>query len=220
MLEACRAEDVHRLVHTSTSETYGTAQYVPIDEKHPLVGQSPYSASKIAADKMAESYHMSFGLPVATIRPFNTFGPRQSARAVIPTIVSQALAGTDVIRLGSLTPVRDLNFVKDTVAGFMAVAASDEAIGQVTNLGRGAGVSIGELAQTILDLCGSQARIEVEQQRMRPDASEVMQLICDNTRAREILGWSPQFSLEEGLDQTVAWMRDNLHRYKTTIYNL
>lgn len=220
VLEACRAEKVKRLVHTSTSETYGTAQYVPIDEKHPLVGQSPYSASKIAADKLAESYYLSFGLPVATIRPFNTFGPRQSARAVIPTIISQALSGARVIRLGSLVPVRDLNYVKDTVRGFMAVANSEQAIGQVTNVGRGSGVTVGELAQMLLNLCDSSATIVSDESRMRPEKSEVMQLICDNRNAAARLGWTTQHSLEQGLQETVAWMRDNLHRYKTNIYNV
>ena len=220
VLEACRAEKVKRLVHTSTSETYGTAQYVPIDEKHPLVGQSPYSASKIAADKLAESYYLSFGLPVATIRPFNTFGPRQSARAVIPTIISQALSGAKEIRLGSLDPVRDLNYVKDTVRGFMAVANSEQAIGQVTNVGRGSGVTVGELAQMLLNLCDSSATIVSDESRMRPEKSEVMQLICDNRNAAARLGWMPQHSLEQGLQETVAWMRDNLHRYKTNIYNV
>ncbi|NNM83318.1 MAG: SDR family NAD(P)-dependent oxidoreductase [Burkholderiales bacterium] len=220
ILEACRAEKVRRLVHTSTSETYGTAQYVPIDEKHPLVGQSPYSASKIAADKLAESYHLSFGLPVATIRPFNTFGPRQSARAVIPTIISQALSGATTIRLGSLDPVRDLNYVKDTVRGFMAVAAADSAVGQVTNVGRGSGVTIGELAEMLVKLCGSSAKIECDDRRVRPEKSEVMELICDNSRARDLLGWAPRFSLEEGLAETVDWMKGNLHKYKPNIYNV
>ncbi len=220
VLEACRAEGVHRMVHTSTSETYGTAQYVPIDEKHPLVGQSPYSASKIGADKMAESYYLSFDLPVATIRPFNTFGPRQSARAVIPTVMSQALAGFKQIRLGAISPVRDLNYVKDSVAGFIAVAASEAAIGQVTNIGRGSGVTIGELAQMILDICDSNAEIVCDESRVRPDKSEVHRLICDNNKASEVLAWKPQFTLRQGLEETALWMRDNLDRYKPEIYNL
>lgn len=220
VLEACRAEKVRRLVHTSTSETYGTAQYVPIDEKHPLVGQSPYSASKIGADKLAESYYLSFGLPVATIRPFNTFGPRQSARAVIPAIISQALSGAKQIRLGSLSPVRDLNYVKDTARGFMAVAAADCALGQVTNIGRGDGVTVGELAQMILDLCDSKAEIVCEKERIRPDKSEVMRLICDNTKARKMLGWQPHYSMRQGLEATVNWMHDNRHHYKHDIYNV
>lgn len=219
ILEACRVEKVARLVHTSTSETYGTAQYVPIDERHPLVGQSPYSASKIAADKLAESYYLSFDLPVATIRPFNTFGPRQSARAVIPTIISQALSGAQEIRLGALDPVRDLNYVKDTARGFMAVAAAECAIGRVTNVGRGEGISVGELAQLILDLCESSAKIICESERIRPDKSEVMRLICDNTLARTTLNWQPDYSMQQGLEETITWMRTNLHRYKPNIYN-
>jgi len=220
LLQACLEEGVERLVHTSTSETYGSAQYVPIDEEHPLVGQSPYSASKIAADKLAESFHLSFDLPVATIRPFNTFGPRQSARAVIPTIITQALTGAETIRLGALHPIRDLNFVADTVSGFLAVARTDAAVGTVTNIGRGEGISVGDLARLILELCGSEARIESEEERLRPDRSEVQQLVCGNQKARELLGWSPRYSLRQGLEMTVEWMRDNLERYKPDLYNL
>ena len=220
VLQACLDEGVDRVVHTSTSETYGSAQYVPIDEDHPLVGQSPYSASKIAADKLAESYHLSFDLPVATIRPFNTFGPRQSARAVIPTIITQALTGAESIRLGALHPVRDLNYVKDTVAGFLAVARAEGAIGTVTNVGRGEGISVGELAELILELCGSDARIESQAERLRPDKSEVQRLICGNQKARDLLGWQPQHSLRQGLEETVEWMRANLERYKPDLYNV
>jgi len=220
VLEACRAENVSRVVHTSTSETYGTAQYIPIDEKHPLVGQSPYSASKIAADKLAESYYLSFDLPVATIRPFNTFGPRQSARAVIPTIINQALSGAKEIRLGSVIPVRDLNYVKDTVSGFIAIASSDDSIGRVINVGRGEGITVGELAQLILEICESKAEIICDNERIRPDKSEVLRLICDNTEARRSLGWRPTHSLREGLELTVRWMRENLDCYKAGIYNV
>lgn len=220
VLEACRKHRVSRLVHTSTSEVYGTAQYTPIDEKHPIVGQSPYSASKIGADHLAESYHRAFGVPVSIIRPFNTFGPRQSARAVIPTIISQAISGAEVIRLGSLTPVRDLNYVKDTVRGFLAVADSDQTIGRVTNIGRGSGVSIGSLAKLILQKVGSRARIETEAERMRPENSEVFQLICDSTRAREVLTWAPSYTLDQGIEETVEWMRENIHRYKPGLYNV
>lgn len=219
VLQACLDAEVSRVVHTSTSETYGTAQYVPIDEAHPLVGQSPYAASKIAADKLAESYYLSFGLPVATIRPFNTFGPRQSARAVIPTIISQALSGAETIRLGALHPVRDLNYVIDTVAGFLAVARTDGAVGTVTTIGRGEGISIGDLAHLILEMCGSNAPIECQSDRLRPDNSEVQQLVCGNHKARDLLGWTPQHSLREGLDATVEWMRAYLHRYKPGLYN-
>lgn len=220
VLQACLDEGVGRMVHTSTSETYGSAQYVPIDEKHPLVGQSPYSASKIAADKLAESYHLSFDLPVATIRPFNTFGPRQSARAVIPTIITQALTGAKTIRLGALHPIRDLNYVRDTVAGFLAVASAEDALGTVTNVGRGEGISIGDLASLILELCGSDARIESEEERLRPDKSEVQRLICGNQKARDLLGWYPKHSLREGLQATIDWMRANLERYKPGLYNV
>lgn len=220
VLQACLDEGIKRLVHTSTSEVYGTAQYVPIDEKHPLVGQSPYSASKIAADKLVESYFLSFSLPVAIIRPFNTFGPRQSARAVIPTIITQILSGAKVIRLGSLAPIRDFNYVKDIVSGFMAVAASDQTIGQVINIGRGEGISIGELTQLIQEICESKVHIELEDQRIRPEKSEVMQLMCDNSRAREILGWYPRYSLRQGLEETISWIRNHLHQYKSSIYSI
>ncbi len=219
LLEAARQQDVECFVHTSTSETYGTAQYTPIDEKHPLKGQSPYSASKIGADKLAESYYLSFGVPVATIRPFNTYGPRQSARAVIPTIISQALSG-EVIRLGSLTPVRDLNYVSDTVEGFIKVAESPRAIGEVINIGSGKSVSIGELAEKIVDLLGGHKRIITEDERVRPVASEVLELLCDCRKARELIGWEPRVSLEEGLARTIKFIQENLSRYKPDIYNV
>ncbi len=219
LLEAARQHRVRRFIHTSTSETYGTAQYTPIDEEHPLKGQSPYSASKIGADKLAESYFLSFGTPVATIRPFNTYGPRQSARAVIPTIISQGLTG-DTIRLGSLTPVRDLNFVSDTVAGFLKVAESEQAIGQVINVGSGKSVSIGQLAQTSIALLGGKKEIICEEQRVRPEASEVMELLCNYQKAKALLGWEPKVSLEEGLGRTIAFIQDNLARYKPDLYNV
>jgi NAD dependent epimerase/dehydratase len=220
ILEACRNAGVKRLVHTSTSETYGTAQYTPIDEKHPLVGQSPYSASKIGADKLAESYHLSFDLPVVTLRPFNTFGPRQSARAVIPTIISQALSGAEKIHLGSLTPVRDLNYVKDTVAGFIAAATAGNVVGKTINCGRGEGVTIGELARMILEICGSKAEIVTDEERVRPEKSEVMELISDNTLALELMGRQPKYTLQQGLEETVVWMRENMDLYKAGIYNV
>jgi NAD dependent epimerase/dehydratase len=220
VLQACMDEGVSRLIHTSTSETYGTAQYVPIDEKHHLVGQSPYSASKIAADKLVESYHLSFGLPVSTIRPFNTFGPRQSARAVIPTIISHFLSGVDKIPLGSLSPVRDFTYVKDTVQGFMCLAKSSNSVGEVINIGRGEGITIGELAQFILDIIGSKVSIEFDNQRLRPEKSEVMELVCDNTKAREVLGWEPKYSLKKGLEETIEWMRTTTQYYKSSIYNI
>ncbi|MEW6513527.1 MAG: GDP-mannose 4,6-dehydratase [Pseudomonadota bacterium] len=219
VMQACRNHGVERVVHTSTSECYGTAQYVPIDEKHPLQGQSPYSASKIGADMIAESYWRSFSLPVAIIRPFNTFGPRQSARAVIPTIISQALAGQD-IRLGSLTPTRDLNFVTDTVDGFVRVANNDAAIGQVINIGSGREISIGDLAQLILQLTGCPSKIVADAERVRPGKSEVERLLCNADKARQLIGWQPSHTLEEGLMQTIAWVRENLGRFKTNIYNI
>ena len=220
VLEACRRHKVTKLVHTSTSEVYGTAQYTPIDETHPVVGQSPYSASKIGADHLVESYCRSFDLPAAIIRPFNTFGPRQSARAVIPTIISQVLAGHEAVRLGSLAPVRDLNYVKDTVAGFLKIGASSASIGRVINIGRGEGVPVGEVARLILSICNSSALIEADEQRVRPEKSEVFKLVCDNSRARQALGWQPKYSLGQGLQETVQWFRSNLDRYKTGFYNV
>jgi NAD dependent epimerase/dehydratase len=219
LLEAARQQGVERFVHTSTSETYGTAQYTPIDEKHPLKGQSPYAASKIGADKLAESYYLSFGVPVATVRPFNTFGPRQSARAIIPAIISQALS-SEVIRLGNLTPGRDLIYVSDTLEGFIKAAASRRAVGEVINLGTGKSVSMGELALKIVGLIGGQRSIVTEDARVRPEASEVMELRCDNRKAREFLGWEPQVGLVEGLARTIKFIGENISRYKPEIYNV
>lgn len=220
VVEAARHFDsIERIVHTSTSETYGTAIYTPIDEKHPLQGQSPYSASKIAADKMAESYYLSFGLPVSTIRPFNTYGPRQSARAVIPTIISQALT-LPQIQLGSLDPVRDLNYVKDTAAGFMKIAESSQTIGQVTNVGHGKGITIGELAQMILKIMNVDKPIVADETRVRPTNSEVFTLICDNTKAANIANWQPQYSLEAGLRETIEFVQQNLNLFKADQYNV
>jgi len=216
VLQAARELGVERVVHTSTSEVYGTARYVPIDESHPLQGQSPYSASKIAADKLAEAFYLSFGLPVVTIRPFNTYGPRQSARAVIPTIITQALSGP-VVRLGSLTPRRDLNYVTDTVAGFVCVAGAPAAIGQVINVGSGQEITIGDLARTILDLLGRDLPIVCEEQRIRPENSEVERLCADNRQARA-LGWQPQVTLQEGLLRTIAWVEEHLEQYRPAIY--
>jgi NAD dependent epimerase/dehydratase len=219
VMQACLAHRVEKVIHTSTSETYGTAIYSPIDEKHPLQGQSPYSASKIGADKIAESFFCSFGLPVATIRPFNTFGPRQSARAVIPTIVSQALA-SDTIRLGSLTPVRDFNYVKDTVAGFILIAQSDQSIGQVINIGSGREITIGELAEKIIKNIGGSKHIETDTTRVRPENSEVMKLLCDSTKASALLGYTPMRTIDEGLAETIAFVRNNPGFYKSDIYNV
>lgn len=219
VLEAARKSGRTRVVHTSTSETYGSAQYTPIDEKHPLQGQSPYSASKIGADKMAESYCLSFETPVTTVRPFNTFGPRQSARAVIPTIISQALEQPE-IRLGSLSPIRDLTYVKDTVEGFLRIGASDRAIGQTINIGQGRGISVGDLATRILEIMGCNKSVVIDESRIRPAGSEVLQLLCDNTRAKELVGWSPRHSLEDGLKGTIEFISSNRHRFRPAQYTV
>lgn len=217
VLEAALRRNVERVVHTSTSETYGTAQYTPIDERHPLQGQSPYSASKIGADKIAESYFRSMGLSVSVLRPFNTFGPRQSLRAVIPTIIAQALHSPE-IRLGSLEPVRDFTYVADTAQAFIAVAASPDAVGQTLNSGTGTGITIGELARLILTITGSKAEIVREDARVRPELSEVFELVCDATRLRELTGWRPTVDLQTGIEHTIAWMQSReptarLHDY-------
>lgn len=219
VLEACRSEGVQKLVHTSTSEAYGTARYAPIDEAHPLQGQSPYSASKIAADKMAESYFLSFDLPVATIRPFNTFGPRQSARAFIPTVISQALQKGE-IRVGSLDPKRDFNYVKDTVQGFLRVAEKG-APGEVYNIGSGTTWSMQQTVEEILSLLGKpDLPVMEEAQRIRPEKSEVQLLLCNSEKARGQLGWSPRYSFREGLAETVEAIRQDLGCYKTELYNV
>ncbi|MDD1653437.1 MAG: SDR family NAD(P)-dependent oxidoreductase [Methanomicrobiales archaeon] len=217
VMEACRHAPVERVVHTSTSEVYGTALYSPIDERHPLQAQSPYAASKIGADKIAESYYCSFGLPVATLRPFNTFGPRQSARAVIPTLITQALT-SDRVQLGSLAPVRDLTFVEDTVHAFLRMAEVEDAVGRVIHTGTGRGVTIGELASLVLSRVNPDATIVADDERVRPERSEVMHLVCDPTLAGKVLGWKPRVTLEAGLDRTIAWMREHLDAYKTAMY--
>jgi dTDP-glucose 4,6-dehydratase len=219
VLQAARDENVERVVHTSTSECYGTARYVPIDEKHPLQGQSPYSASKIGADMMAESYWRSFGLQVATIRPFNTFGPRQSARAVIPTIITQALQGGP-IKLGSLTPTRDMNYVDNTVDGFVAIGNHAAAAGEVINIGSGREISVGDLAAMIVGIVGSRSEIVEDTARIRPRDSEVERLLCDNGKAMRVVGWSPRVTLEEGLTRTIEWIGRHRDRYKADIYNV
>lgn len=220
ILEACRRSGARRLVVTSTSEVYGTARYTPIDEAHPLQGQSPYSASKIGADHLAESYHRSFGLPVVILRPFNTFGPRQSARAVIPTIISQLLENPPKLALGSVGPVRDFNFVSDTVAGFLAAAEAPKAVGQTVNLGSGRGVTVKSVAEILMRLTGRSARVNMERRRIRPVHSEVHKLIGDNRKAARLLGWKPKVSLEEGLVRTVEYIRTHRAQYKPSLYNI
>ncbi len=217
LVQAARAANVERVVHTSTSEVYGTARSVPIGEDHPLQGQSPYSASKIGADKIAESFHNSFALPVATIRPFNIYGPRQSARAVIPTIITQALSGNKV-RLGSLHPTRDFTFVTDAAEGFVKIAECDAAIGGVFNLGSNAEISIGDLAEKIAGLIGKDIEIEWDDARQRPEQSEVERLWADSTRAADTFGWKPSVALEDGLGRTIKWIAANLDRYDIGAY--
>jgi NAD dependent epimerase/dehydratase len=220
LLNACRqSETLERVVHTSTSEVYGTAEYLPIDEKHPLHAQSPYAASKIGADKLAESYFLSFALPIATIRPFNTFGPRQSLRAIIPTIISQAMHDRK-IRLGNIKPRRDFLFVKDTVRGFIELGKCEEAVGRVINIGTGRDISIEELAKEIFDQIGKKGEIEVEDRRIRPEKSEVMQLLCDTRLAQKLFGWAPRYTLENGLRETIEWYRKHLSRFKVGTYPL
>jgi NAD dependent epimerase/dehydratase len=220
VLEACREYGVQKIVHTSTSETYGTALYVPIDEKHPMQGQSPYSASKIGADKIAESFYRSFDLPVATIRPFNTYGPRQSARAVIPTIISQILSGEREIKLGSLTPTRDFNYVKDTADAFIKIAESDKTVGQVLNAGSNYEISIGNLAEKIIDIIGEKVKIVCDDERLRPEKSEVNRLWADNTKIKKLTDWNPEYTLDAGLEETINWIEENMKCFKTDIYNV
>jgi dTDP-glucose 4,6-dehydratase len=218
ILDACRGSSaLERLVLTSTSEVYGTAQYVPIDEKHPLRGQSPYAATKIGADALGESYHRSFGLPVAILRPFNTFGPRQSARAIIPTIISQALT-RPVVKLGRLDPRRDLTYVKDTVQGFVSIAGCDAALGRTVNVGRGEDVSIGELVEQIGRLLGRTLEVQTENQRVRPAGSEVERLLAGTSLAQDLWGWKPAYTLEQGLEETIAWVREHLDRFRPDAY--
>jgi NAD dependent epimerase/dehydratase len=217
VLQAARDLATERVVCTSTSEVYGNARYVPINEEHPLQGQSPYSASKIGADKIAESYYLSFGLPVSIVRPFNTYGPRQSTRAVIPTIITQALSGSEV-RVGSLSPTRDFNYVTDTVEGFLCAASEPQAIGKTINFGSGVEISIGDLARLIGRLLGKDLTLVSEEQRVRPENSEVERLCADSSLAQQLLGWRPRVSLEEGLRQTITWMEDNLGNYRIKEY--
>jgi NAD dependent epimerase/dehydratase len=226
IVQAARELGVEKVVHTSTSEVYGTARFVPITEEHPLQGQSPYSASKIGADQMAMSFYTSFGTPVAVIRPFNTYGPRQSARAVIPTIITQIANGKRNLKLGSLHPTRDFNYVKDTVRGFIAVAESDNSVGEVINIGSNYEISIGETVELIAEVMGTAIQIETDQARLRPEKSEVERLWADNAKAKSILGWEPLYGgrdgLKRGLQDTAEWFTNpqNLQRYKADIYNI
>ena len=221
LLQACRQSDtLIRLVHTSTSEVYGTARFVPITEDHPLTGQSPYSASKIAADALAESFHRSFGVPVITARPFNTFGPRQTARAVIPTIASQLLSGCTELRLGALTPTRDFNFVSDTVAGLAALGECAEAEGQAINIGSGEEFSIEKTAKLLMEACQCEVPIVSDESRLRPENSEVDRLLADAKRLRTLTGWAPQVPFVDGLAHTVDWIRENLQLFDPAHYKL
>ena len=217
VLTACREQGVERLVHTSTSEVYGTARHVPIDEGHPLQGQSPYSASKIGADKLAESFFCAYNLPVVTVRPFNTFGPRQSARAVIPTIITQALV-KDAVQLGNLSTTRDFTYVSDTVRGFLLAGEAEHAEGGVFNLGTGEEISVGDLARKIIGMVDRSLETSVDSERLRPEASEVMRLLSDNSLALERLGWRPEVTLDEGLSRTIAWIREHLDLYRVGTY--
>jgi NAD dependent epimerase/dehydratase len=220
VLEACRNHGVEKIMHTSTSETYGTALYVPIDEKHPMQGQSPYSASKIGADMIAESFYRSFNMPIATVRPFNTYGPRQSARAVIPTIISQILAGKKEIKLGSLTPTRDFNYVKDTAEAFIKVAESDNTTGQVINAGSNYEISIGDTVKKIINILGEDIKIICDENRLRPEKSEVNRLWADNTKIKQLTDWAPKYTIDEGLAETVEWIKKNMQYFKADIYNV
>ncbi len=220
VLQAARKLQTKRVLVTSTSEVYGTAQYVPIDEKHPFQGQSPYSATKIGADRLAESFYRSFQLPVTIVRPFNTYGPRQSARAVIPTIITQLLAGKEQIRLGSLTPTRDFNYVKDTVNGFISIYEAEETIGEEINIATQKEISIGQLAEELIRQINPQARIICDEARLRPKKSEVNRLLGCNEKILRLTDWKPRYSLEEGLKETIDFLRNNLDKYKTDIYNI
>lgn len=220
VLQAARDLGTKRVIVTSTSEVYGTALYVPIDEKHPLQGQSPYSASKIGADMMAESFYRSFNLPITIVRPFNTYGPRQSARAVIPTIITQLLSGKEEIKLGSLTPTRDFNYVKDTVRGFYEISMSEETIGEVVNIATQDEISIKKLAEEMIRLINPDAKIICDEERLRPEKSEVNRLLGKNEKILKMTKWKPDYSLEDGLKETIEWLKENLASYKTDLYNV
>lgn len=220
ILQSSRNLDTKRVLITSTSEVYGTAQYVPIDEKHPYQGQSPYSATKIGADRIAESFYRSFDIPLSIVRPFNTYGPRQSARAVIPTIITQLLAGKEEIKLGSLTPTRDFNYVKDTVRGFIEIAKEKNTIGEEINIATQQEISIGDLANELIRQINPAAKIICEDERLRPEKSEVNRLLGSNEKIQKLTGWKPTYTLETGLQETIEWFKHNSEKYKTGIYNI
>ncbi len=220
VLQAARALETSRVLVTSTSEVYGTAQYVPIDEKHPFQGQSPYSATKIGADRLAESFYRSFNMPITIVRPFNTYGPRQSARAVIPTIITQLLSGKEEIKLGSLTPTRDFNYVKDTVKGFIKIAKSGQTVGEEINIATQREISIGQLAEELIKQINPKAKISCDEQRIRPEKSEVDRLLGSNEKIKKLTDWNPQFTFEQGLAETIDFFKSNLDKYKTDIYNI
>lgn len=220
VLQAVRDLNTEKVMVTSTSEVYGTAQYVPIDEKHPYQGQSPYSATKIGADRLAESFYRSFQLPVAIVLPFNTYGPRQSARAVIPTIITQLLAGNEEIKLGALTPTRDFNYVKDTAAGFIAIAESDKTVGEEINIATQQEISISALAEEIIKQINPNARILCDEQRLRPEKSEVNRLLGSNEKIKRLTEWQPRYTFSQGIEETIGWIRENMDRFKTDIYNV
>lgn len=220
VLQSSRFFDLENVLITSTSETYGTAQYVPIDESHPMVGQSPYSATKIAADQLGLSFYRSFNVPVKIVRPFNTYGPRQSARAIIPTIISQILSGKRTLKLGNLSPTRDLTFVKDTVKGFLAIAKSDKLFGEITNIGMNDEITIGNLLNLITDIIGVEVSVQTEMERVRPDKSEVERLYCQNKKIMDLTDWKPDYTLKKGLKETILWIEDNMHYFKSELYNV
>ncbi len=220
VLQAARDLNTRRILSTSTSEVYGTAQYVPIDENHPFQGQSPYSATKIGADRLVESFYRSFGTPVTTVRPFNTYGPRQSARAVIPTIITQLLAGKEEIHLGSLTPTRDFNYVKDTANGFITIAKNDNTIGRELNIATEQEISIGDLANELISQINPNAKIVTEDIRMRPEKSEVNRLLGTAKELNKLTGWKPNYTFSQGIAETIEWTKENLDRFKTDIYNV
>lgn len=220
ILEASRIENINDVIITSTSETYGSAQYVPIDESHPLVGQSPYSASKISADKLAESYHLSFGVPVKIIRPFNTYGPRQSGRAIIPSIILQLLKGKERINIGNIFPVRDFTYVKDTVKGFLKIYSSKKLVGETVNIGMGKGYSIKDLIDIISGLMEVNIRTKNDKKRIRPDKSEVNKLICKNRKLMKVTDWRPEYNIQKGLKETIIWFKENIGKFKPDIYNI